>query len=404
MKRRVFVVCVDRDNDIGRKINIEGPIVGRERNIEAGQKLILKDPTESDANTIFAALKKMDEAKKQFRGVDIVTITGKGKTGLKSDKEINRQLDILQKNYDIEGWILVTDGMEDTQVIPLLQSRAKILSTEQVIIKQAQAVESTFYTVKEALKDPGMARLFLGIPGILLLVFFALGQYSFQAIALIAGAYLLLKGFGIEERIINMFKMITTSLTEQRVSVVMYVAAILSPFFGLWLAYLQFISSDFVELSIDLISILRIIYPFFALMAILLLLGRAIDSIYTKKAYKLGKYLLQGVSVIAVWAILDAGTLVFLRQADLAWFPANIMTALVALIITMRIAKVFDIRDRVTTALIGLNVSDEEGNILGKVIDVNKRKKSILFQQGKKQVEKKKTHFTLKKGRLVLLA
>jgi putative membrane protein len=404
MKRKVFVVCVDRDNDIGRKTNIKGPIVGRERNIDAGQKLIMKDPTESDANTIFAALKKMDEAKKQFKGVDIVTLTGKGKLGLQSDKEINRQLDILQKNYNIDGWILVTDGMEDTQVLPLLQSRAKIISTEQVIIKQAQAVESTFYTIKEALRDPGMARLFLGVPGILLLVFFALGQYSFQAIALITGVYLLLKGFGIEDRIINMFKMITTSLSEQRVSVVMYLAAILSPFFGLWLAYLQFISSDFVEIGIDLISILRIIYPFFALMAVLLLLGRAIDSMYTKKAYKLGKYLLQGVSVIAVWAILDAGTLVFLRQADLAWFPANIMTALVALIITMRIAKAFDIRDRVTKAFIGLNVSDEEGNILGKVTDVNKRKKTITYKEGNKEVEKKKIHFTLKDGRIILIA
>ncbi len=404
MQRKVFVVCVDRDNDIGRKVKITGPIIGRERNLEAGQKLILEDPTESDANTIFAAIKKMDEAKKEFKNVEIVTLTGKGKTGLQSDKEINKQLDILQKNHIIDGWILVTDGAEDAQVTPLLQSRAKIISTEQVIIKQAQAVESTFYTIKEALKDPGIARLFLGVPGILLLVFFALGEYSVQAIALILGAYLLLKGFGIEDRIINLFTMITTSISEQRVSVVMYVAAILSPIFGLWLAYLQLISSDFIDISIDLISALRIIYPFLALMGILLLLGRAIDSLYTKKAYKLGKYLLQGVSIVAVWAILDAGTLVFLRQADLAWFPANIMTAFIALIITMRIAKVFDVRDRVSTTLIGLNVSDEEGNILGKVIEVNKRKKIIIYQEGNKQIEKKKTHFHLKNGKVVLIA
>lgn len=402
MKRQIFVVCVDRDNDIGRKTKIKGPIVGRERNLEAASKLILTDPTESDANTMFAAIKKMEEAKKEFKNVDIVTITGKGKTGLQSDKEINAQLDILQKNYEIDGWILVTDGMEDAQVIPLLQSRAKIISTEQVIIRQAQAVESTFYTIKDALKDPGMARLFLGVPGGLLLIYVFLGQYSLQAIALIAGTYLLLKGFGIEDKIIGFFKMITTSISEQRVSVVMYIAALLTPVFGFWLAYLQLISSD-IDTSV-IISTLRLLLPFFALMMILLLIGRAIDSMYTKKAYKLGKYLLQGISVIAVWAILDAGTLVFLRQAEIVWFPANIMGAFILLIITMRIAQTFDIREKVTNALIGLNVSDEEGNILGKVIEINKRKKSIIYQDGNTQIEKKKSHFNLRDGRIILIA
>jgi putative membrane protein len=405
MQRKVFVVCVDRDNDIGRKTGENGPIIGLERNLSVAQKLILKDPTESDANTMFAAINKLEEAKKEFKNVEIVTLTGKDKLGLKSDKELNKQLDKLQKKYLVDGWILVTDGMEDSQVIPLLQSRAKIISTEQVIIKQAQAVESTFYTIKEALKDPGISRLFFGIPGILLLVFFVLGQYSFQAIALILGVYLILKGFGIEEKIVGMFNMITSSIFEQRISVVMYVAAILSPFFGLWLVYLQLMTSEFIDIGIDLISALRLFYPFMALMAIALIVGRAIDSIYAKKAYKLGRYLLQGTSIIAIWAILDAGTLVFLRQVELAWFPANIMAAFIALLITMKIASTFDIREKITNSLIGLNVLDDNGNYIGKVIEINKKKQSIIYQGEKNTIiEKKKKQFYLKNGRINLLA
>ncbi len=405
MKKKVFVVCVDRDNDLGRKTKRTGPIVGRERNLEAAQKLILADPMESDANTIFAAVKKTEEAKKEFKNVDIVTITGANKIGLKADKEINRQLDILQKSYMIDGWILVTDGAEDNQVIPLLQSRAKILSTEQVIIKQAQAVESTFYTIKEALRDPSMARLFLGVPGILLLAFFALGEYSLQAIALILGAYLLLKGFGIEEKIFDAFRIVSSSISEQRISVVMYVAAMISPFFGIWLAYLQLISSEFIDIGIDLVSALRIIYPFLALMGILMLTGKAIDALYAKKAFKIGKYLLQGVSIVAVWAIVDAGTLVFLRQADIAWFPANIMASFIALIIIMQVSKTFDIRDRVTNALIGLTVLNEEGDFIGKVTEINKRKQVITFVKPNNQIdEKKKSHFYLKEGKVILVA
>jgi putative membrane protein len=404
MKKKIFVVCVDRDNDLGRKTKVCGPVIGKEKNLEAAGKLILADPTESDANTMFAAIKKMDEAKKEFKNIEIVTLTGIGKIGLKSDKEINRQLDLLQKNYIIDGWILVTDGAEDSQVTPLLQSRAKIISTEQVIIRQAQAVESTFYTIKEVLKDPGVSRLVLGIPGLLLLAFVALGQYSLQAIALILGAYLLLKGFGIEDRIIRSFRVITTSISEQRISVVMYVGALLSPFFGIWLAYLQLISSAFVDIGIDLISASRLLLPFLALAGILLLVGKAIDCLYDRKAYKLGKYLLQGVSIISLWAIFDAGTLVFLNQAGLEWFPANIMASLVALIVTMQISNVFDIRERVTNALIGVNVSDEEGNIMGRVLNVNKRKQSIIFLKNNKEVERKKKQFILKEGKITLLA
>jgi putative membrane protein len=404
MKRRIFVVCVDRDNDIGRKIRVKGPIIGREKNLEVAQKLILTDPTESDANTMFAGIKKLEEAKKSFNNVEIVTLTGAGKTGLGADKEINRQLDMLEKNFNIEGWIVVNDGAEDAQVNPLLQSRAKIISIEQVIIKQAQAVESTFYTIKEAIKDPGLARLLLGIPGVLLLAYVALGQYSLQAIAFILGLYLLLKGFGIEDKIIGAFKVITESVKEQRISVVMYLAGFISPLFGIWLAYLQIISSEFLDVTVDIISALRLIYPFLALMGILFLIGKAIDSVYMKKSFKIGKYILQVVSIVAIWAIIDAGTLVFLRQADLAWFPANIMTALVALIITMKISQVFDIRNRVTKAMNGLRVIDVEGNYVGRIKDVNKRKQTIIFGEGKKEQEKKRNQFKLVNGEINIIS
>jgi len=405
MKKKVFVVCVDRDNDLGRKAKVNGPVLGRDANLAAAQKLILADPEESDANTMFAALKKLEEARKEFKNVEIVTLTGAGKTGLKSDKEISKQLDQIQKKYLVEGWILVTDGMEDSQVTPLLQSRAKIISTEQVIIKQAQDVESTFYTVKEAFKDPGVARLFLGVPGLLLLAFFALGAYSIQGMALILGAYLLLKGFGIEEKIFGFFRMLLSSGAEQRVSVVLYVAALISPFFGIWLAYIQIMSSEFIDIGIDVMSALRAAYPFFMLAALLVILGKTIDAIYLKRSYKVGRYIVQAASIIAVWAILDAGTLVFLRQAELAWFPANIMLSLVLVVAAMRLAKAFDVKEKVTKVLIGLSAMDEEGNYLGRVVEIDKKKQSILIaDEGKKRIEKTKKQFSLKQGRIIVSA
>lgn len=407
MKKKLFVVCVDRDDDLGRKTKVKGPVIGREKNLIAAQKLILADPTESDANTMFASVKKFDEAEKAFKNVELVTITGKGKIGLQADKEINRQLDILTKEYLIDGWILVTDGAEDSQVIPLLQSRAKIISTEKVIIRQAEAVESTYYTIKEALKDPGVARLFLGVPGLILLSYFILGTASFQVMALIAGAYLMLKGFGIEDKLFEYTRIITESLSEQRVSFVMYIAAVLIPLVGLWMVYLQLNSSEFIDITLDIASALRTLYPFVVFSALMVIAGKATDSIYRKKAYKMGDYIVQALSILCVWAIIDAGTLVFLRQTELTWLPANIMMSLIILILAMRVRKIFDIRERVTKIFVGLSAIDEQGNYLGKVIETNKIKQTIIIQDNEKnskRIEKKRNEFNIAQGRIVVSA
>ena len=407
MKKKLFVVCVDRDDDLGRKTGIKGPVIGKEKNLIAAQKLILTDPTESDANTMFAAVKKLQEAEKEFKNVEVVTITGKGKTGLAADKEVNRQLDILTKEYLIDGWILVTDGAEDSQVIPLLQSRGKIISTEKLIIRQAEAVESTYYTIKEALKDPGIARLFLGVPGLILLSYFILGTASFQVMALIAGAYLMLKGFGIEDKIIDYIRIISESLSEQRISFVMYVAAILIPLVGLWMVYIQLNSSEFIDITLDIASALRTLYPFLVFGALLVIAGKATDSIYRKKAYKLGDYIVQAISILCVWAIIDAGTLVFLRQTELTWLPANIMASLIILIFAMRLRKIFDVREKITRIFMGLSVLDEKGNYLGKVIQTNKENQTITIkpnEKNSKRIEKRRNEFTISQGRIIVNA
>jgi len=406
VKKKIFVVCVDRDNDLGRKTKIMGPVIGKEKNLEAAQKLALADPSESDANTMFAALKKLEEANKHYKNVEIVTITGEGKVGLAADKEINKQLDKLQKNYLIDGWIMITDGAEDSQVTPLLQSRAKIISTEKVIIRQAEAVESTFYTIKEALKDPGVARLFLGIPGLILLTYFILGTASFQVMALIAGAYLLLKGFGIEDKIVEFIRIISSSLAEKRVSFVLYVASILFILAALWAMYLHMISAEYIDVTIDIASALRLAYPLFVLAVVLVIAGKATDAGYEKKTYQLGNYLIQAVSIICVWIIVDSATLIFLRQAELPLLPASIMLSLVILIVTMRIAKVFDVRGKITKLFLGLNALDESGNYLGKVIEANKSKQLIVIKDSKtnKKIEKKRSQFTIIQGRIIVTA
>jgi len=38
---KTLVLCIDRDNDFGRKTGIKSPIIGREENLKAAQSLAL---------------------------------------------------------------------------------------------------------------------------------------------------------------------------------------------------------------------------------------------------------------------------------------------------------------------------------------------------------------------------
>ena len=49
---RTLVLTVDRDNDLGIKTAIRGPVVGRKSVLTAALKLGIADPEESDANAI----------------------------------------------------------------------------------------------------------------------------------------------------------------------------------------------------------------------------------------------------------------------------------------------------------------------------------------------------------------
>ena len=402
----LLVICVDRDNDLGKKAGVKGPVVGRDKNLEAASKLALADPTESDANSIFAAVKKFDEVKKNVKRVEVATITGHSKAGFQSDKEINRQIDLVLSKFKAEGFVLVTDGAEDDQIIPILQSRAKIVSKEIVIVKQAQQIESAFFTIKEAVKDPYVARIIFGIPAILLLLFVALGTMSFQIIALVFGIYLLMKGFGVEEPLIDGLRSVTDSISVQRSSFPFYVGSIFIAAFGVITAYNTFLTMQFTGIVLDTARIVQATYLFIALAGISIVIGRCVDVVHLKKAFLLRKYLLTGISILLFWWILDTATLVLLREVDLNLFLATILGSFVILLISFRLSEVLDIREKVTKLLIGLPIYNMNGIWIGRVEAVDKKRKSIKFlsNETNQSIELGKKKFSFKKGKIVVSA
>ena len=57
---RTLVLTIDRDNDLGVKSGIRGPVVGRKSCLTAALRLGIADPEESDTNAILGALHHHD--------------------------------------------------------------------------------------------------------------------------------------------------------------------------------------------------------------------------------------------------------------------------------------------------------------------------------------------------------
>ncbi len=219
LDKKVLILSVDRDNDIGIKTDIEGPIVGREKILDAAVKLAIKDPAESDMNVLFDVIKLYDEYQDQFKALEVAALTGDKEVGIKSDAVISEQLDSVLKKFDAEAVIFVSDGREDENVIPIIQSKVEILSKERLIVQQSESIEDTYFIIQKylgrLLEDKKTAGLIFGLPGVIILIL-ALSSFLEQinftiydtpwnagfglvGVGIVSGIFLFMKGFGLED-------------------------------------------------------------------------------------------------------------------------------------------------------------------------------------------------------------
>lgn len=208
VKERVLVLCIDRDDDLGQKIGRRGPIVGRDANVETATAMLLQDPEEVDGNTMLQAVKIYDDLVAKGKDARVVTLTGDSRMGYEADKAVTDQFEKVLGEFPAENCIFVSDGADDEAIMPLISSRLKITSVRKVVMKQAKELEQTWVVLLNKLREPYFARLFFGVPALVLLAFLAseaLG-YGWRPIIALVGAYLLIKGFGIEENLISMLK------------------------------------------------------------------------------------------------------------------------------------------------------------------------------------------------------
>jgi len=230
---KTLVICVDRDNDIGEKAGLKTPIIGKEASLSAATKLALADPEDSDVNAIFEAIRLCEQLKstEENAGVEIVLIAGDKNAGVDADRKIGKELEKVLSKTAVESAILVSDGAEDEWIIPILGSRVKIDSVRRVVVKQSERLESTFYLIKRLLEDPKFSRTFLPPVGIILFLLalsllFNLSDKVVGIILAFLGIYILLKGLGRENVMVEFIEDVKQALYSGKISFVTYICAI----------------------------------------------------------------------------------------------------------------------------------------------------------------------------------
>jgi len=219
---RILVLCVDRDDDLGVKGGIKTPVLGRKENIKAATALILRDPEEPDANAMFEAIRIYDRLSEEVKDANgkcqIATITGSELGGVGADRKLVSELTGVLKEFPASDVVLVTDGYGDEAILPLVESRVPVTSVRRLVITHHKSVEETvtlfFRYLKILFENPRYSRTLIGLPGLLLIVLailYAQGWlfYTWIAFLIVLGAFLFVKGFGIDKMAQNFYKWIS---------------------------------------------------------------------------------------------------------------------------------------------------------------------------------------------------
>ena len=234
----LLVLCVDLDDDLGRKTGAETPVIGRDAVEASAVALATADPEDSDVNVLFQGVHLHDELIGETdEEVEVAAVTGLESGDVKADRRVGEEVDTvlasLRTGEDVRA-IVITDGAQDESVIPIIRSRVPIDGVRRVVVRQAQDLESMYYTMKQVLADPETRGTILVPLGILLLIypfvtiasFFEVpGAVVLGLISALLGLYTLFRGLGLESAVDDAVERGRNVLYTGRVTIITYVVA-----------------------------------------------------------------------------------------------------------------------------------------------------------------------------------
>lgn len=386
MKRPILVVCVDRDNDLYEKAKVSGPLIGRHKNLDGATRLALADPEDADSNAIFYAIKVSEQMKKDGHEVEVVTLTGNRSLGYTSDKEVSAQLDKIVRELNPSSCIFISDGAADEEIVPIINSRIKIDSTKIVFVKQAKELEKTYFVLLEKLRDPHYAKIFIGIPALFIMLFSiasALGM-GWQPVGIVVGAFLILKGFGLDELIGRVFK--DFSFSVERVSWIAYICGYALILVAALIGYQTFYDGISKGLSNEkLIAYVLSSISWIVLTSVLVVvIGKFADALSEKKKFAIPKYSLYMVGATLSLTVLKVGSdwVLNLKPPYVSFgdFLFTLVAALVLGYVSTRVISAIKRDILLNMKLDGKEAVSEHGAYLGKVVGVDSGEGNLIIQ------------------------
>ena len=232
----LLVLCVDLDDDLGRKTGVPTPVVGRNEVEHAAVSLAEADPEDSDVNVLFEGVHLHDQYSTEEEDVTVAAVTGVERGDVAANRTVGREVDEVLAGLstdDAVKAVVVTDGAQDESVVPVIRSRVPIEAVKRVVVRQAQDLESMYYTLKQVMNDPETRGTILVPLGILLLIyplavladFLGLPGAVLGVSSAAVGLYALFRGLGLERVVDDVVGRVRESLYTGRVTLITYVVA-----------------------------------------------------------------------------------------------------------------------------------------------------------------------------------
>ncbi len=326
-KERTLVLCVDRDDDLGFKAGIDGPIVGREACLHAATSLALADPEDSDVNAIFETIKLHDELTGRGEEVAVAVICGNHMNLLEGDRRVASSLDAILSATGSTSCIIVTDGAEDEYVLPIIQSRVPVSSVRRVVVNQMPNLEGTYYILRRLLDDPKVSKIVLVPVGLAMLLYavgYLLGYPEGATIVVVGviGTYLLFKGIGIDEIFGYLITSLKAAFHGGRFTFVSYIAAILLSIVGVILGLISLL--EYYSPFGIVIQMLAFIYgavAWFTVAGLVASVGKIID-IYLNERGAIQRVVALPFFILAIGAIAYGASVYILSiSSEISGFP-----------------------------------------------------------------------------------
>jgi len=276
-KKKIVVLCVDRDADI-RVLNIRTPIIGFNNVLKVATEYALRRPEDADANAVFAALNAAKRLKDEGYNVEVAIITGDPTDDLKAGIKIKEETKEVLEKTGASSAIIVSDGADDELIIPIVSSLTPIESVKRVIVEQSRGVEETYILIgrylRKIVEEPRFSRIFLGVPGLIILVasiFAAIGLIDKVVLAALAiiGFTMIYRGFSLDRKIAEWWES----------SPVIFVSTILAVFSIVLGTTYTLLMVDLSKGVLAWSQAIYVITPFIIISITLLLGGKAIVKV-----------------------------------------------------------------------------------------------------------------------------